>query len=210
MLNVTYLKTKTMKRFLILSLLSLALTANAQLFDFGVIGGINIPNLKMTGGSQIANISTENGTGYHIGVMARINLVFLYVQPQVLYTNTECIYSLSANSTPNNGTYNMQFIDVPVPVALKIGPAGLFAGPVVSFAVASPSEIFDDSYKSATWGYQVGASIKLLGFLAEVKFEGPFSNQATTAMIGGQEFDLKARQSMVIMSLGYFFKDKKK
>lgn len=209
MLNVTYLKTKSMKRFFILGILLCSIAVNAQLLEFGVIGGINIPNLKMNGGSQITDITTENGTGYHIGAMARINLVFIYVQPQVLYTNTEAIYSLSANNTPNNGTYNMQFIDVPVPVALKIGPAGLFAGPVASFAVASPNEIFEDSYKSATWGYQVGASIKFLGFLAEVKFEGPFSNQATTAMIGGQEFDLKARQSMVIMSVGYFFKGKK-
>jgi hypothetical protein len=194
-----------MKKVFFISLLTFAIGANAQLLDFGIVGGLNFVDLKLDGNSQITDITTENGGGLHIGAMARVNLVLFYVQPALLYTSTSSKFSLKADGIENAGTYDLQRIDVPIPVGLKLGPAAIFAGPIASFAIGSPSEIFNDSYKAATWGYQVGVGLKLLGILAEVKYEGAFSNQAKTATIGGEQFDLDARQSMVIVSVGYFF-----
>jgi hypothetical protein len=195
-----------MKQLFLLLATSIALTANAQLLEFGVLGGANFPNLKIDGGSSISDINIETGTGFHVGAMARINLVIVFVQPELLYTQTKSTYSFKADGVQQpESDYLLQRLDVPIPVGLKLGPVGLFVGPVASFTLNSPDEIFDNSYKSATWGYQAGANIKFLGFLLEAKYEGAFGDQATGATIGGQTFPMDTRQPMYIISAGYFF-----
>ncbi len=137
--------------------------------------------------------------------MLRINLVLLYVQPELVYTSTSSDYSFKVAGDDQSGTYNMQRLDLPIPVGIKLGPAAIFAGPVASFHLNSPDDIFNDSYKQATWGYQIGAGVKLFGFLAEVKYEGPFSDYAQGAEVAGEYVDLDTRQNMWIISVGYFF-----
>lgn len=178
-----------------------------DLFEFGLMGGVNLPNLTLDNKSSISDISTDGGFGWHAGVMARINILFLYVQPELLYTNVNSDYSFTEvnSGIKTTGTYNMQRLDIPIPIGFKFGPVALFAGPVASFNLSSPDEIFDNSYKSATWGYQAGAGLKLKGILVEVKYEGPFETHATSATISGNEFNLDARTSMWVASVGYFF-----
>ena len=195
-----------MKQLFLLLATSVALTANAQLLEFGVLGGANFPNLKIDGGSGISDINIETGTGFHVGAMARINLVVIFVQPELIYTQTKTNYSFKADGLQQaTSTYQVQRLDIPVPVGLKLGPVGLFVGPVAGFNISSPDDIFNDSYKSATWGYQAGANVKFLGFLIEAKYEGAFSDQATSATVGGQSFPMDTRQPMYIISAGYFF-----
>lgn len=193
-----------MKRLLVALAACTAITANGQLLDFGLIGGVNFPNLKI----DVANASAieiGNGSGYHVGAMARINLAILFIQPELVYTNTKTDYSYDQNGVPQSSEYNLQRLDVPIPVGLKLGPVGLFVGPVASFTLSSPDDIFDDSYKTATWGYTAGANVKFLGFLVEAKYEGPLSDITTEAEIAGQTFAADTRQPMWILSVGYFF-----
>lgn len=195
-----------MKKLFLLLVASVALTANAQLLEFGVLGGVNFPNLKIDGGSGISDITIETGTGFHVGAMARINLIFLFVQPELIYTQTKTSYSFKVESVLQpTSDYLLQRLDVPIPVGLKLGPVGLFVGPVASFTLNSPDDIFDNSYKSATWGYQAGANVKFLGVLIEAKYEGAFGDQATSATIGGKSYPMDTRQPMYIISAGYFF-----
>lgn len=195
-----------MKKLFLLLATSATLLSHAQLLDFGVMGGVNFPNLKIDGGQGISDITIETGTGFHVGAMARINLVVLFVQPELLYTQTKTSYTFKADGVQQGASdYLLQRLDVPIPVGLKLGPVGLFVGPVASFAISSPDDIFNDSYKSATWGYQAGANVKFLGILVEAKFEGALGKQSKSAIIGGQTFDMDTRQPMYIISAGYFF-----
>lgn len=196
-----------MKKLLILSLVFCGFFAQAQIVNFGVKAGFNLPDFKIKNNPSISDINIDNGTGFHVGAMARIKLLGLYVQPELLYTKTSTDYAFNTSSEMQNGVYTTQRLDIPVNVGLKIGPAAVFAGPIASFNLASPDDIFEDSYKTATWGYQVGAGVKLKQFLLEVKYEGAFHSHTETAIISGNEFALDARMQMVIFSVGYFFRD---
>ncbi len=195
-----------MKKFILLFLIVTGSFAQAQLLDFGVMGGLNVPNFKIKDSSpSISDINLDSEAGFHIGAMLRINLVMLYVQPELLYTKVSTDYAFKADAVPTSGTYNLQRLDIPVPVGLKLGPAAIFAGPVASINLSSPNQIFDDGYKKATLGYQVGAGIKFIGILAEVKYEGAFHSHSGTAVVAGQEFDLDGRMNQLVISVGYFF-----
>ncbi len=193
-----------MKKLFLLPLLALCITGNAQLLDFGVMGGVNFPNLKIEA-KDASQVTIETGSGYHVGVMARINLVLVFVQPELLYTNCTTPYSYKYNGTTQKSEYNLQRLDVPIPVGLKLGPVGIFVGPEASFTLTSPDDIFNDSYKKATWGYVAGANVKFLGFLVEGKFEGPLSDVTEDAEIGGVTIPADTRQPMWTLSVGYFF-----
>ena len=194
-----------MKKLIVLLVVLVSLQANAQLLDYGIKAGVNFPTLQLSGDTKISEINTTNGSGFHAGAMLRINLLLFYVQPELVYTQTNSDYMFKLDGQDQTGTYAMQRLDLPIPVGFKLGPAAIFAGPVASFNLNAPDDIFNDSYKQATWGYQIGAGVKLFGFLAEVKYEGPFSDYAQGAEIAGEYVELDARQHMWIISVGYFF-----
>ena len=194
-----------MRTLFTLSLLVFVLQSYAQLLNLGVKGGINVPDLKFDGHGQISDITTADGSGFHVGAMLRINLLVLYAQPEFIYTRTTTDFSFKSAGNDQQGTYVMQRLDVPIPVGVKLGPAAIFAGPVASINLDSPSDIFNASYKQATWGYQIGAGVKVFSFLAEIKYEGPFGDYAQGAQIAGQLIDVDTRQNMWIISVGYFF-----
>lgn len=198
-----------MKKLFVTLCVAVAFVANAQPLQFGVKGGFNLPNLQVKDNSDLANISTDQGAGFHVGAVLRIKIPGVYIQPELLYTQTNTDYEFShVNGTlQEDGTYKMQRIDLPIMVGFKLGPAALFAGPVVSFNIDSPNQIFDDSYKTGTWGYQAGVGVKLGKFLLEAKYEGAFHSHAESVEVADVKFDLDTRMHMVIFSAGMFFGD---
>jgi len=194
-----------MKRLIILPFVIFALSSNAQLLRFGVKAGANFPNLVINKSTDLSNINTDNGAGFHVGGMMRINVPIVYVQPEVLYTNVSADNSFTENGTAVNGTYNMQRIDIPVMAGLKMGPAAFFAGPIASFNLSAPDDIFKDGYNSATLGYQLGVGLKLLRFLVEVKYEGCFGDNTTSALVSSSTYPITSHMNMWIISAGYFF-----
>ena len=89
--------------------------ANAQLFSFGIKGGVNDnSNGKMrdvSGFSDDIEVKSDSETGYHFGVFGEINLpIWLYIRPELNYTHTESSYDLDGYKH----TLEMNKIDVPV------------------------------------------------------------------------------------------------
>jgi hypothetical protein len=178
--------------------------AEAQLIQIGLKGGLNIPNLKMES-SAATNIMVDNYQGFHAGLVGRVNLVLFYVQPELIYTYSSNTFSFTYNgNVVSDEEYLVSRIDVPVPVGFKIGPLAMFAGPVMSFNISAPSDIFDDMYKTSEWGYQAGVGVKISRLLAEFKYEGPFSNTTTQAVVNGQTINFDSKLSMFILSFGVF------
>ncbi len=204
-----------MKKLLILCAMVWASTsAYGQIgLDFGIKAGVNSSNIKVDDIND-AIIESVNGSssnfGYHAGAFARLNLLLLYVQPEILYTNINGKVTVTEKTGGTSDyDYNQHRMDIPIMVGLKLGPAGIFAGPILSYNLQSPSEIFESTYKKGTWGYQVGAGVKLFGILAELKYEGNFgssADQATIPVAGSDyTFDIDKRTPQVILSLGYAF-----
>src|SRR6056297_58386 len=88
------LNLNTMKKIAILSIAAffVAVSANAQLFQYGIKGGVNFSSITMdditgiTDGAEVYNLITgETVTGYQVGLMTRVNIAMFFVQPELYF-----------------------------------------------------------------------------------------------------------------------------
>ncbi len=175
---------------LILFLLLGIVTTNAQIFSFGLKGGVNNnSNGDMSGVSGFSSnmkVKSNEEAGYHFGVFSEINLpLWLYVRPEINYTHTESSYKLDGYKH----TLNMDKIDVPVLAGLKILHWGrIIAGPVFSYIIdsdLSSSPTYQDvkNTKSDDYGVngQIGIGVEFLKkFGADLRYETGFSETEAT------------------------------
>ena len=75
-----------MKKYALFVLLSVAVLgqSHAQLLSFGPKFGISQGDVRVFDGFQ----GDDSKMGYHVGAFARINLPVIFIQPELLYTNT--------------------------------------------------------------------------------------------------------------------------
>lgn len=176
-------------------------TVNAQEFSIGPKIGLSQGNVEVNGD----RFSKGDGKlGYHVGLFARLGGNSIYLQPEVLYTNTGGEFNEMQGS--NEVTYETTFNRLDVPVMLGLKLANFFriqAGPVASFLLNS--EVTNDinsgtapDYKSSTIGYQAGIGVDIGNMILDFKYEGPFSKNSER--IAG--FDTDQRQNQLILSLG--------
>lgn len=141
--------------------------------------------------------------GYQFGVFARVNLIGLYVQPEVLFTNSNSV--VSALTQDVDLSFNK--VDVPVMLGMKVGPVRIQAGPTLSFLTSAESKLpsgtvtdIKDQYNSTTWGYQAGVGLDVWKLIFDVKYEGNLSAFAD-AVPGGINTDQK--QSQWVLGIGF-------
>ncbi|WP_162417173.1 porin family protein [Cyclobacterium roseum] len=184
-------------------LLSLVLVnAQAQEFSIGPKLGISQGNISVSDN----NFSKGNEKlGYHLGLFARLGGNRIFIQPEVLYSNTGGEFE--DIQTGNTVTYSASFdrIDVPLMGGFKI--ARFFrvqAGPVVTFILDSeltsgnPSVPIDSDPNTATLGYQAGIGLDIANMILDFKYEGALANHVDA--IAGLNTD--QRQNQLILSLG--------
>lgn len=206
--------------FISIAVLFISVSANAQLFQYGIKGGVNFSTLQMdqiTGindGSQVYDLVTgESVTGYQFGLMTRINVVMLFVQPELYFTTTggvvEQVYEDGANELLE---VKFNRFDIPLLVGFKVGPARINVGPVGSAMISSTNELVEVSQDlesltgGLTWGYQAGVGIDLFKKLAiDLRYEGALSKYGDSFAVGGDDYALDARPTQVIFTLGYWF-----
>lgn len=214
-----------MKKLLIVSIavMFLAISANGQFFQFGVKAGINYSSLSM---DDITGI-TEGGVddviydltqgdrvrGYQAGLMARIKIAMVFVQPEAYFNVT----GGSVKQVFESGdvtTLDVQFnrVDIPLLVGVKFGPARINAGPVGSAMVSSVNDLSAISPELATlssnftWGFQAGVGLDLFRKLAvDLRYEGSLSKYGDSFTVGGTPYNFDARPRQWIIGLGYWF-----
>jgi len=142
--------------------------------------------------------------GYQFGVYARIKLVGLYVQPELLFSNSSSVLNVAGT-----GDVDLSFnkIDVPIMLGMKLGPLRVQAGPALSFITSaeteSPTGVVDDvtdNYNSTTIGYQAGIGVDILKFVIDLKYEGSLGNIAD-ALPGWVNTD--QRSSQWVLAVGF-------
>jgi hypothetical protein len=176
------------KAILTISLLTVVLSSFAQL-DFGVKGSIN--SSKIITGSPLnytySDFVTDAKSGYNIGVFARIGKK-VYLQPELLYcTKNSQTNSASSAGEPGVQKVNLKTIQVPVLVGLKlinlkVASIRAFTGPAMSF-VSSGSSVSSNlpnfepkNFKNNIWDWQLGASLDVLLFTFDVRYEWGLTN----------------------------------
>lgn len=193
-----------MKRlyFIALVFLSFSFFAQAQSgSSFGIKGGLNY------GGNgdyfESATTTAENpdqNIGYHIGLFGKIGGK-LYFRPELVYTKTKSDY--------NNGDFDMQKLDAPLLVGLKIiGPVSIFAGPSIQYIIDSDFEntTVNDIENDLSVGLNFGVAFSLNKFGIDLRYERGFSdNEATfidnNNIISTDRLDTRPEQLILSFSL---------
>jgi hypothetical protein len=134
--------------------------------SFGLKGGLNYN----ANGDYFESIeeNVENpsrNVGYHIGLFGKIGNR-LYVRPEVVYTSTKSEY--------DSGDFEMQKIDVPLLVGLKVlGPLSVFGGPSLQYILDSEFDgvTIENVENDFTVGLNFGAAINFNTFGIDLRYE---------------------------------------
>ena len=217
-----------MKKLLLIAIFTIPffMVSQAQI-QFGVKGGITSTSIKaddvipVDDASDIEELAIKGKNskiGFQGGIMARISIVKLYVQPELLFTSTGGEVEVSA-LLENGDTYSeireqkYRQLDFPIMVGYKLGPARIQAGPVGTIILGTDPSLdgfrgmeYEEEFNGATWGYQVGVGLDLGKKLTiDVKYEGNLSRLGNGVKIGGVTRDFDSRNSQFVASLGIFF-----
>ncbi|WP_162418862.1 porin family protein [Cyclobacterium roseum] len=190
-----------MKNLVIVILLSGLILGEVkgQVFSIGPKFGVSQGDVHVTDGFQ----GEDSKMGYHLGAFARINLPIIFLQPEVLYTNTGGSFS------DNSFNYDVSFdrLDIPLMIGVKLGGVlRLQAGPVASYLI-NGDMVADNGTRQKiippkeefTYGYQAGVGVDIGNFLMDLKYEGALSNSVNTF----PQVQTDQRQNQLIVSLGF-------
>ena len=215
-----------MKRLVIIALIVIPFTmvSNAQV-KFGLKAGITSTSISVNdlisiddaaGVDDLLVKGANSRVGIQGGLMARITILKLYVQPELLFTSTGGEVEVTEYFTNGDDAItkikeqSFNKIDIPIMVGYKVGPLRLQVGPIASIVVSNKSALKDydieEEFNGATWGYQAGLGLDIgKKITIDVKYEGSLSKLANGINISGQSFDFDSRSSQIVASLGFFF-----
>jgi len=218
-----------MKKLIIILLAVMAFNlANAQFLRFGFKAGVSSTNVKF---DDIKNIESSDGLkeyaikqgdskmGFHAGLYGRIQLLGLFVQPELLFTHSQGEVVLADVTASQMYTETQKFnkIDIPVIVGWKFGPARIGVGPVASFMLSESdglkdklssisTEATENNFRKATFGYQIGVGLDILKKITlDVRYEGNLSKLGNGITLGGKDYKFDQRNPQFIFSAGIFF-----
>lgn len=193
--------------------------ADAQMFKWGLKGGIGFSSINMddiTGiedGEDVYDlIAGDAVTGYHVGLQTQIKVAMILIRPELYFNagggTVEQIVEGGATEVLN---VKFNRIDLPVLVGFKLGPVRINAGPVGSVVLSESSDMDDlqsdfEAYtNSMTFGFQGGLGLDVSKLSLDFRYEGSISALGESFTVGGVEFPLDARPSQWIISLGFWF-----
>ena len=175
-----------------------ALSAAAQRprtrIEWGVLGGINIPDYT----TNMSGTDVKNKLGWQAGITTAVNLGAFAVEPQIRPEGQKEI-NLKSNS-----------IDVPVLLSFRLlRPVRIYAGPVFTVMndckQKSGGDLLDFGRVRPTMSYTVGAGVKLLGhLLVDLRYNGQFKSKKDVVLPDGGKLD-KLRTYNVALNFGYLF-----
>lgn len=194
-------KQKFREKFLVCVLFIAAGTAslNAQNgTSIGLKGGLNYN----ANGDYFESISAnaenpDRNIGYHIGLYGKFGNS-LYFRPELVYTKTKSEY--------NSGEFDMQKIDLPLLVGIKvIGPISVFGGPALQYILDTEFEDISinrvENDVSVGLNFGIGLNLNKIGL--DLRYERGFSeNEAQFLNNNGIDTSrLDTRPDQLILSL---------
>jgi len=192
-----------------LALLMSAMSTYAQDFKYGIKGGLNYGATgEYESISRIADDfrgSFEDGehkTGFHAGVFGQLEILGIFIRPELMYTEMNTEYS--------EFDYKLKKIDAPVLVGIRLlGPLNIKAGPAFQYIIKNDLEntnlTIGDVENEISVGYQLGAGVELGRLEFDLRYEGAFQdNEAFGGNLAADRgFTIDSRPSQWILSLSY-------
>ena len=212
--------------YLLIFAFFICLNSNAQFLNFGLKGGINYNSngdlraFTISNPDEISKFSSNEETGYHLGMLAEIKLpLFLYIRPELVYTHTESSYDIESET----GKLKMDKLELPVLVGFRILKFGrLFFGPNFSYVINTKlsvpetvESVSNIDYDEFTVSGQIGLGVNFGKIGADIRWETGFTDSeasfiqnivnATDRNIGVAD----TSHSQFILSFYYKFKNSK-
>jgi len=192
----------------------------AQSIDWGAKAGVNynfggdLSEITSSVGDSFENAVTgaDNKAGYHLGLWTKIDVLGLYVRPELVYTQLNNTYGDNIVNGRNEADFSTKKLDIPLLIGAKIaGPLHISAGPSFQYILDSDFDVNDvENLETNDFsvGLQIGAGIELgkLGF--DIRWEKGFSNDADGRFLT-TDFNVDNRPNQIIFGLSYRFNDRK-
>lgn len=197
-----------MKKIVVLALallVSYGAVAGLPFISMGIKAGLAAEKQKVDWANLNADLLNEATTGYHAGIVLRVDLPVLpiYFQPELLYNWSK----IKANNASTIGDIKLSNFNVPVLIGTGFGSAKMLKlranlGPV--FNLASQAKIGDTEFSdlatalrknTVTW--TAGVGIDIIGIMFDVRYNGTFKK----TKVG----DITASPRSWTFSLGYIF-----
>ncbi|MCF6366991.1 MAG: PorT family protein [Bacteroidales bacterium] len=123
----------------IITLIAIILVINANAQKFGVKLGVNMSGINSS--TQLQDIQTAAlGTGLQGGFVFEFMPAKIGIRAEALYTqkgyNVETAISNDSTDIITDFSLNLNYIEVPVLLKIKMGPAYLVAGPYFGYAMS--------------------------------------------------------------------------
>jgi len=181
---------------LALFLLGIFNSTHAYIFKVGPRLGISASRIKLNE-TLTKCYDPEIGLGYQVGILGRVDFPIVYIQPELLFTDSKVKYKCP------NQHYILQYkkIELPILFGMKILEIGrIQLGPIFSFLLSAKNDTIDISSncKTITAGYQVGIGVDILRFMIDLKYEGSLSKVCTKVA----DVAVDHRKSLFILSVG--------
>jgi len=120
--------------------------------------------------TKLASLRTANCWGYHIGAFVRFSLLSLYVQPEIILTNTDVQHSKGNHVS----TSRLTRLDIPTMIGFSFfRTVRAQTGPIFSLlsdAGKGSSEIKSRN-KKPTVGWQAGLGIDIWKLIIDLRYE---------------------------------------
>ncbi len=209
-----------MKKLIVFSLaliLSQVLYAQKN-FQFGprvslASSSIQATDLTNPNTQELVLAFKESNSSVQLGAFARVKLLGIYAQPEVLIGSTSIVYtqeSPGANTEPAIRTEKAFNVNMPLMFGMKLGPIRLQGGPVYSFVFGEKSDLLDlDGYQrqfdKKDFDVRLGAGVDLGPVILDLTYQLPLSATQNLVTIDGFDYQIANPKGHLVGSLGFAF-----
>ncbi len=194
-----------MKKLILIAALAVSSFASAQGIDFGLKGGVVFNSSDGFWNGMDKVTEGKGTTGFQVGALLRARLAGLYIQPELLYTQTKSEYK------QGNKTYDVKSksMDIPVGIGKRfLGIAHIQIGPVFSYYFDDKLNVGDfTNAKQDEFGlsYHIGGGIQISKLLFDLRYQRGFSKMTTNFAKDNTNFEVKNRPQFINLSVTYLF-----
>ena len=212
-------------------LIGFSLTSSAQIFNFGIKGGIN--SLKISSNNNGNSFvvpelgQSEGGTGYHIGAFAQLTGKRFYFQPEFLLSSRKSFNQLSFVYSDISHNRFSQSFDIKagqIPLLLgiklfnfKLASITAFTGPAMSLILGSSKICVKDEanqtnnfphLNNIVWDWQAGAGIDMGKLVLDIRCEWGLTNITDLGLVQNSflvQHSFNNKGNTCTFSVGYKF-----
>ena len=188
---------------------------------FGVKGGINFSQLYV----DQPEAEDENiKVGVNLGVFAKVPITsFLAIQPELLYTSvgSKITYGRSTIANvfgiePGEVRFNLNYIQLPVALAVNIGPLNVHAGPYLAYLASANikdleasdlssntiQELDRDDFNTFDYGAVIGVGFDVGNLTLGARYNYGLREVGKEDLAGGLTNDSKNSAAAIYIGFG--------